>query len=312
MIRYIIISIFFIIVSGSGLVAQQLPYRSPLGSTDFIYNPGLTAVEDYMEFGAFYRQQWLGFSGAPVTAQAFIQVPAIHRKVSLGGFLQHDEVGPFTTNSLALTYAYKTELGLRSDDQISFGLSTSFQQYQFTGNQSIVADADDPQTVVDFKNVGRFNAGFGMVYTSRYRFEYDETWFFFGLAANQLIRSKIPSNSTGIAGNLNRVFAANTFFGFRQPFDFAYLEPSIWLHFSEPNLIGYSVNLNYELEDTFWAGVAYGSGGQASLQAGVILKDGFLQDGKLRIGILGGYNLQQLANNNSFGLECVLGYRFEL
>lgn len=293
------------------LQAQQLPYRSPLGSTDFIYNPGLTSVEDYMEFGGFYRQQWVGFAGAPRTAQAFIHVPVIHRKVSLGGFLQNDQVGQFTTNSLALTYTYKTELGLNYDDQISFGLSTSFQQYQFNSQQIIVSDADDPQSIVDFKNTGRFNAGFGIVYTSHYRFDYDETWYFFGLSANQLIRSKLPSNSSGI-GNLNRAFSSNAFFGFRQPINFGYLEPSIWLHFSEPNLLGYALNLNYELEDKLWGGVSYSSGSQASLQFGVILKDGLLQDGRLRIGILGAYNLNKLASNNSFGLECVLGYRFNL
>lgn len=293
------------------LLAQQLPYRSPLGSTDFIYNPGLTSVEDYMEFGAFYRQQWMGFAGAPQTTQAFIHVPAIHRKVSFGGFLQHDQVGAFSTNSLALTYAYKTELGLNYDDQITFGLSTSFQQYQFNAQRTIVSDADDPNSIVDVNNVGRFNAGFGIVYTSHYRFDYDETWYFFGLSANQLIRSKIPSNSNN-TGNLNRAFSANTFFGFRQPIDFGYFEPSIWLHFSEPNVIGYAVNFNYELEDTFWTGLSYASGGQASLQLGVILKDGLLQDGKLRIGALAGYNLGRLTVSNSFGVEGIIGYRFNL
>jgi type IX secretion system PorP/SprF family membrane protein len=305
------ISIAFVFIFSGCLFGQQLPYRSPLGSTDFMYNPGLTAVEDFMEFGAFHRQQWLGFNGAPSTSQAFIHVPVIYRKLSIGGFLQHDQIGPFTTNSLALTYAYKTKLGLRDDDQISFGLSSSYQQYTYSASKAVVADGGDPLATEDFRNVGRFNAGFGIVYTSNARFDYDDTWFYFGLAANQLIQSKIPLLSNTL-GNFNRVLAGNAFFGFRKPFNYSYLEPSVWVHFSQPNLMSYSLNLTYEIEDAFWTGVSYGSTGQASAQAGFILKDGFLQDGKLRIGLLGSYNVLRLANSNSFGVECVLGYRFEL
>jgi type IX secretion system PorP/SprF family membrane protein len=294
------------------LNAQQTPYRSPLGSTDFLYNPALSAAEDFMEFGAFYRHQWMGFEGAPVTAQAFIHVPVMHRRMSAGGFVQNDRLGPFSNNSFALTYAYKTEIGLNPDDQLSLGLSASFQQYQFSGNRNIIQDQDDPLAFVEMNRNARFNAGFGLFYTSKYRFEYDENWWFFGLAANQLVRSKIPINNGSLA-HINRVIAANISAGMRKPIGVSsFIEPSIWVHFTEPLLFSYSANLNFETEDAFWAGISYATGKQIALQTGFILKDGILQDGRLRLGVLGGYNLQQLANNNSFGMELLLSYRFAL
>jgi len=90
-----------------GANAQQLPDRSPFTDISFVWNPAMTAVWDYWELAANYRQQWVGFEDAPLTASLAVQYPFPKFNTSIGGFFFHDETRPLQSNVVGFNYAYK-------------------------------------------------------------------------------------------------------------------------------------------------------------------------------------------------------------
>ena len=121
----------------TNMSAQQLPARSPFASNNFIWNPAMTAVEDYWEVGITHQQEWVGFEDAPETTTIYGQYPVLKENFSLGGFLVLDEIKPIRNNTLALSYAYKLKFGPRkrrrsgprTQAQLSLGLMLAMQQF---------------------------------------------------------------------------------------------------------------------------------------------------------------------------------------
>lgn len=124
--------------------AQQLPERSSFYSNSFIWNPAMTGLWDYWELGLTYRQEWLGFEDAPVTATLNVQYPFPKEHMSLGGFFMHDNINPIVMNSFGFTYAYRVDLGRRRTDLLTIGLMGTLNHFFVDGKEIVVNDQDDP------------------------------------------------------------------------------------------------------------------------------------------------------------------------
>jgi hypothetical protein len=136
--------------------------------------------------------------------------------------------------------------------------------------------------------------------------------FFIGAGAQQLIKfEEEPSsaNSTTVAGLSQRV-NANATIGARFINRFAFIEPSLWVDYTHEGLLFARANVLYEMEDTFWAGGAIATDYTLSVQGGLVLADGFLGGGALRIGAMGNYNIGNLSTYQGAGVEVMLAYRY--
>ena len=54
------------------LQAQQKPHYSQYVLNQYILNPALTGIENYVDVKLSHRHQWVGLEGAPVTTYATI------------------------------------------------------------------------------------------------------------------------------------------------------------------------------------------------------------------------------------------------
>lgn len=303
-----IIRTLFLLALYGQVAAQQMPYRTNLFTdASFIWNPAMTAAEEYMEASANYRRQWLGFENAPRTATAAIQYPFVRANMSLGGYVLHDEIGPLTYTSGSIAYSYKIRPGLVEGDQLAIGLMASLGQYRFDGSQSIALNPNDALLLSGRTSQMQPNLGAGIYYISA---PYGENGFFLGLAAHQLLASDLVFEEDGRSPNLQRVLHGNALLGVRFYAGSGFVELALWAQYAEENVLHAAFNLRYELEEVFWAGLSYYSGSTAGVQAGLIIGSGFLQDGLLRVGFQGTYNIGQLGEYQGPGLECYLAYRF--
>ncbi|MDZ4679380.1 MAG: PorP/SprF family type IX secretion system membrane protein [Saprospiraceae bacterium] len=293
-----------------GANAQQLPDRSPFTDISFVWNPAMTAVWDYWELAANYRQQWVGFEDAPLTASLAVQYPFPKFNTSIGGFFFHDETRPLQSNVVGFNYAYKMKAQRRGSGQLSFGLTTTLQQFTVDGLDIVVNDDDDltlPRgeitTIVP-------NAGVGVFYTSRGGSDFDKSFFFAGLAANQLFPFDLRFKASGTTANFKRAIHANATLGYRAIKENMFIEPSVWINYSAENILDANLSIKMERQDAFWAGLTYNTNQTLSVQLGYILINGLPRDAALRIGAMGSYNIGTFGQARGVGYEFYAAWRF--
>lgn len=299
----------------STLSAQQLPARSPFAANNFLWNPAMTAVDDYWEAGVTHQQEWVGFDASPQTTNVFGAYPFQKQNCSLGGYLQLDEIAPLTNNTLAISYAYHLEFasrrarrrkGPRKEAQISLGLMLAMQQTFLDGSEFIVRDEDDPLEPIGELNKFAPNVGFGVFFASRPTGPKDKSYFYAGAATNQLLPQDVTLSNTVPTGNLKRAFHGNATIGYRSWGNSVVVEPSLWLNLAGKNISNSQFNLTIEKPEAFWGGISYSFNQTMGIQVGYSLRGGFTKDDVMRIGVLGSFNM------GSFGPQRGMGYGFYL
>jgi type IX secretion system PorP/SprF family membrane protein len=67
--------VFVLMVMGVMAAAQQRPHYTQYILNPYVLNPALTGIENYTDIKLSYRNQWVGFPGAPQTVYATIHTP---------------------------------------------------------------------------------------------------------------------------------------------------------------------------------------------------------------------------------------------
>lgn len=113
--------IFFQVVAGIMLNAQQLPQYSQYMFNKIAYNPGFAGATDGICIGGLIRQQWVGFKEtnaegssfnvAPETYVVSVNSPVRALRGGLAATIIQDKIGFQEDISVNLIYAYQTMLG---------------------------------------------------------------------------------------------------------------------------------------------------------------------------------------------------------
>lgn len=268
----------------------------------------MTGVYDFTEITLNYRQQWIGFKDAPMTATIGGQVPLYKRNMAVGAFIVTDKVGALRSNTINFNYAYK--LNFRgSDAQLSLGFMGTLGEYHVDGSDIVVNDEDDLLLPEDGSSKIVPNAGVGVYYTSNGSDDFDETYYYGGISVNQLYTSNIFYGTSPT--NYKRSLHGNALLGARFVNMESYFEPSIWLNYGAENIYNVNLGLKFEQYNTFWAAFSAATNLTFTLQGGVILDQDFLGGGVLRIGTQGSYNIGGLGGQQGVGYEFFTAYRFE-
>jgi type IX secretion system PorP/SprF family membrane protein len=90
-------------------------------------NPAISGSKTYNPFTIQTRQQWLGFEGAPLSANISYH-GALNNRSAMGGYLMFDQTSPAVQSSLHLNYAYHVPLNYDKVN-LSFGLGAKFKYY---------------------------------------------------------------------------------------------------------------------------------------------------------------------------------------
>lgn len=302
----------FIALLPLSAIGQQLSSGTPFQNYRFIWNPAMTAAWEHWETGMSFRQDWVGFEGSPQTATIHGQYPFTREKMSLGGYFMYDDVGPIRFSTLAATYSYKFSPRFQRGDQLSIGIMAMVNQFIIDGLDVKVKDEDDAFLLVNESSQIKPNAGIGIFYTTYARDTYRKTYYYGGIAANQLLPSDVTFENVGSEGNLKRVIHANAVIGARFVNDEFFVEPSLWINYSAPNIINGLLSVRIEQYRAFWAAVSFTGDQTAGIQVGYILPDLWLRDGDLRIGAQGSYNVGDFGKARGMGFEIYVGYWFEL
>ena len=121
--------------------AQQEPLFTQYYVNDMILNPAISGSKTYNSFIIQTRQQWLGFSGAPLTTNISYH-GVLNNRSAMGAYLMFDKAYPSTQGNLHLNYAYHIPLDYDRVN-LSFGLGGKLMYYNLDFNQGELPPGQD-------------------------------------------------------------------------------------------------------------------------------------------------------------------------
>lgn len=176
--KYFFLGLFFIAIAD--LFGQQYPFWAQYRSGLFMLNPAVAGTRKSIDARLGYRQQWVGFDGAPKTMSVGVHGKFYkHGMLGAGGFVFQDVIGPFNYLNASGAFAYHAKF---ADAALSLGISGSYQSQKFMTTRVITQYQQDPAVDFSFADKkAKINMAFGALY-------YNDR-FYFGFSALNLIGS---------------------------------------------------------------------------------------------------------------------------
>lgn len=259
---------FLLIFSILTLVnAQQQTLFTNILLHPYLYNPAYAGSNKSLEFNMGYRNQWVGFDGAPKSfAASGYSSFKKHEAMAAGGMITYDRAGLIGRTSFYGSYSYHLKLGKKMN--IGFGLSLGGVQYnvKIYDAKPYPDDKDDVFLRSDILNALAFDANAGL-------YLYNKN-FFFGFSNQQMANGRIRWDNTN--GKLVPHYYANTGYTFyadkKKTFG---IQPSVLARFSAPHpyQLEYSLRLIYK--DMIWLGGTYRTNASASGMFGIMVNKQF-------------------------------------
>lgn len=143
-------------------------------------NPAITGTKREVDARLSYRNQWVGYDGAPKTVGLSLHSRFFNGSMGAGMYVMQDNIGPSKQTNLGASYAYHIRF---PDCELSLGAAGNFTKYTLYGNKITLHNTQDPavdQSIINSAWVGDANAGI-YLYNDR---------FHIGLSAWHLASSK--------------------------------------------------------------------------------------------------------------------------
>lgn len=274
------IVVFILIVNFFQLVsAQQKPQYTQYIFNNFILNPAISGIENYIDVKAGYRNQWQGLDGAPETSYISIHAPlgknflyGTSTSVPQGGgtnpnsrsYLQtymasephhgvgfhvvSDKAGPIARTDVNLTYAY--HIGITEQVNFSVGVAAGISKIYLDRSKITLENPIDQAIGTGEYDQFKPDLSAGVwLYGPRY---------FAGASAQQLLKSPISFSDDGSYDQGKKVPHLFVTAGYKIYLgdDFAAI-PSTLLKFVSPVPVSVDMNLKLAFRDRFWLGGSY-------------------------------------------------------
>lgn len=299
-----VITIFCIFL---GFVAksQQKPQYTQYVLNNFVLNPAIAGIENYIDVKAGYRSQWQGLSGAPITSYISIHAPLGNKfrygtstSVAQGGgsnpnnrsYLQNymasephhgvgftavsDKTGPISRTDVNLNYAY--HIGITEQMNISVGVAAGISKIFLDKTQVLLENPADLALGQDNFNQFKPDMSAGIwLYGPR---------FFAGISAQQLLKSPIGFSDDSVnydQGKKVPHYFASIGYKIYLGEDFAAM-PSALVKSVNPVPASVDVNLKLAYKDKFWIGGSFRKddafAGMAGFHVGSFMNVGYSYD----------------------------------
>ena len=297
-----ILTLFICVVGNS----QQRPHYTQYILNNYILNPALSGIENYVDLKISSRDQWVGLNGAPKTMYLSVhgpigkkdyrtsstsyQVPgenprgkyywenytAAEPHHGIGMVMVNDKTGSFSRFSANLTYAY--HLGLSPTTNLSGGFSAGITKVSIDKSKQDFTGTGDPWDPATGNAMEgeltkvRPDLGVGLWLYSRN--------YFVGLSAQQVIPQKltfVDDAAITMTGRLVPHMFLTAGYRFMLGEDVNAI-PSVMVKYingsSEYNLQP-EANLKLQYQDLFWVGGSYRYENGYAAMAGINVKNTF-------------------------------------
>lgn len=282
----------FIILSLGSLQAQQELQLSNDRFTLLQFNPahaGIMQEDAYAATYLSYRNQWLGFEGAPKTYSLIGDYLIEDYNVGLGLSLFSDNIGLDSKLEIAGNYSYRINL---NEGFLNFGIRTAFSSFGSEFSMLRNVESGDIYDLGDTR-VSIFSVGAGVMYHSE----------------NLRIGISVPSIAV-LANTENSRFKErhiyfHTSAKLGDPGDFLRIEPTILFKYQR------AVPIQAKIGAIGWINESISPGIHYRWDDALVFSLGWLLDERLQLGFAYDFTISEvrLVSDNSF--EVQLGYIFK-
>lgn len=264
--------IFILGLLGSSFLskAQQDPHFTQYMFNFISINPAYVGSNDFMHASLFYRNQWLGINGAPVTQSLGIMAPLQNNKVGVGVNIVNTAIG--ASNLTNIKGAYNYRINTSRTGKFSMGLSAGLVQFQIDPNKLVTYDPISSDQVfagnVQNKLIPDFGAGF----------YFQERNFSLGLSIPHLFQTKVKFNNavpiqTGMTdrsrfAKLSRHYYLSGLYVIEVNHNLDII-PSALAKFVVGAPPQIDLNMNLVFHDLMWGGMSYRSGDAVAFMTGI-------------------------------------------
>jgi len=301
-----IFTIFILTLAACTLYGQQIEHYTQFMYSKLRFNPAYAGSNNVLNATAIYRNQWLGFNGAPKTQIVSFDLPVANYRVGLGGtgILHTTGFRDMFTAEASYNYKIPTE---KIGGSLSIGLSTSarYERINFDRASPIQPRSQDPALVdggLRSKIVPNF--GFGVYYHTEN--------LYLGFSIPRILEVSVDFTDDG--GTISR--EVRHFYmmgGFAvEVADDIKIQPQALLKYTPDAPFDADGNISVTYLDKFTLGIGYRMGGRLdnsygeSLQA---LASVFITE-QILLGASYDYSLTEVIDYSNNSVEVALRYYF--
>jgi len=228
--------------------AQHSPLISQYMLNGLVINPGYTGSREVFTANALYRNQWVGFDGAPVTQVVSVHAPLKNKSIALGILFKNEKVGVSNTTGISGNVAYRIFMG---DAKLSFGISAGVGILSSRFTELTTTETSDQAFAGDVRSNLQPDFGAGIYYSTKK--------YFAGISVPSMISRQynITDEQLDIksdAGLHNIILQGGYLFTLSEQFK---LKPSTLVRISPIGNSQFDLNANLIYNDFFWIGISY-------------------------------------------------------
>ena len=290
-----IVKTLILILVPVSLAAQLTPVTDQYILNPLTINPSYAGSRGGLSVAAFYRQQWVGISGAPRTMSFQVDAPVLSNKLGLGLFVVNDQIGVTRQTELMTSYAFRINLG---GGVLALGLGAGLVATNTAWSDLIVLDPGDEYYLIDsrvfivpdfsfgvYYNVKNYFVGFSIPRLLGYHFDFDR---------NKYSLKVEP-------GQYNYILNTGYMFSLGQKAKFM---PSALLSYSIGDKFLYDVSAHFIMNDRLWLGATYRSTSSVTALAQFAINNQF------KVAYSYDFNFGTLGSYSSGSHEIMLRYEF--
>lgn len=288
--KFIILLFVFICCSCENIIsAQQEIILTKYTFTSLLFNPAYAGSAGYEQGSVLmqFRNQWIGFKGAPTTFLAGGEMSLANDKVGVGIMMGRESIGIDSRTEISTNYAYRVEIG---NGNLALGIRAAWSFYQSNFSDVINIEINDPIFDRPNANYHLFSVGSGLYYNTEN--------FYAGISIPSL---SVLSGQNGNSFKTKHFYAhVGTMLG--NDGSLLKLEPSFLFSYQKAAPLQMTLGIN------LWIDGRFAIGGHLRTQdALAVSAETFLLD-KLRISAAYDFTTSDIQNASAGTLEFMIGY----
>jgi len=267
---------------------------------EMFINPAYAGSNGAMSATLLHRQQWVNFSGRPVTTSFSLHGPIINEKMGVGLSILNERIGVLQRNLIYGDYAYR--LKVQDKGTLALGIMAGvdmqvnrFSELKVSDNGSV-----DPQLVQNSPNIIAPNLGTGVYYHTKS--------FYGGFSIPRLIDNQMNFSGGGAVktskvqfNKMTYYFTAGNLFTLN---DELKLRANAMLKYVAGAPMQVDIGANLLIKDVFWTGLSFRSG------SAIALLLGYQVNRQLLINYSYDYGVNQIQKYSQGSHEFVMSYLF--
>jgi type IX secretion system PorP/SprF family membrane protein len=185
-----ILTFLLLMLSAGSIYAQQDAQQSQYMFNGIYINPAYAGYKENLNLHSYYRSQWTGIPGSPVSTSIAIDAIANEGNVGLALQLSSDRLGAQSDLSAYANYAYRLKMNDDGSSRLAFGLGVGIKQLGING---AILDPNDPEPNLP---LGVQNS---LLPDARLGVYFSNDHLYAGISADNLVAQYINTKNTFIA-----------------------------------------------------------------------------------------------------------------